>query len=79
MPSLTFAEETQLQEAFRPVRGTFTEAQVAEAVDLIRNAQHMPAHRHEYMLREAITTSDFPHLFGIVIEHEMLARYRQTL
>jgi len=76
MPNLTFAEETQLQEAFRPVRGTFTEAQVAEAVDLIRNAQHMPAHRHEYMLREAITTSDFPYLFGIVIEHEMLARYR---
>ncbi len=76
MPSMTFTEETQLQEAFRPVSGRFSEAQIAEALDLIRNAQHMPAHRHEYMLREAITTSDFPYLFGIVIEHEMLARYR---
>ena len=76
MPSMTFTEETQFADAFRPVGGRFTESQIAEAVDLIRNADRLPAHRHEYLLREAITTSDFPYLFGTVIEHEMLARYR---
>jgi len=76
MPTLTFTEETQFAGAFRPVGGRFSESQIAEAVDLIRNADRLPAHRHEYLLREAITTSDFPYLFGTVIEHEMLARYR---
>jgi len=76
MPSMTFTEEAQLAESFRPVSGRFSEAQIAEAVDLIRNAAHLPQHRHDYMLREAITTSDFPHLFGVVIERELLARYK---
>jgi hypothetical protein len=72
----TLIQETEMHDAFRPVSGHFTEAQIAEAVDLIRNAGRLPSHRHEYLLREAITTSDFPYLFGVVIEHEMLARYR---
>ncbi len=78
MPEKLFAEVAtmQSQDAFLPVGNRFTEAQIAEAVDLIRNAGRLPAHRHEFLLREAITTSDFPYLFGTVIEHEMLARYR---
>ena len=76
MPNQTFTEETQFAEAFRPVSGRFSEAQIAEAIDLMRNSQRMPSHRHEYLLREAITTSDFPYLFGTVIEQELVARYR---
>jgi len=72
----TLIQETEMHDAFRPVSGHFTEAQIAEGIDLIRNASRMPSHRHEYLLREAITTLDFPYLFGVVIEHEMLARYR---
>jgi hypothetical protein len=72
----TFMLETQMAEGFRPVSGRFTEAQIADAIDLIRNAGRMPSYRHEYMLKEAITTSDFPYLFGTVIEREMIARYK---
>jgi hypothetical protein len=76
MPNGTFEEVQAMQDGFQPIGNRFTEAQLAGAVDLIRNAAGLPAHRHEYLLKEAITTSDFPYLFGTVIEHEMLARYR---
>lgn len=75
-------ETTNFSDAFKPVGHMgFSEAQIADAIDLIRgyeNGRRMPPHRHEYMLREAITKSDFPYLFGIVVENEMLARYRNA-
>jgi hypothetical protein len=75
---MTFQEtESQLRDAFRPVSGgRFSDDQIREALDLIRNAEGLPRHRHEYRMREAITTSDFPYLFGTVIEQELVARYR---
>jgi len=54
----------------------FTEAQIAKAVDLISNKAGLPSWKHEYLLKEVITTSDFPDLFGFVIDREMLARYK---
>ncbi len=82
MPNSTavFMEETAREIAdFRPVEGQrFSEAQMAWALDLIRNAEGLPRHRHEFKMREAITTSDFPLLFGAVIERELLARYRNA-
>lgn len=74
----TFTEvmdETKL--GFAPVPSQrFSEAQIAGCLDMIRNADHLPAHRHEYLMKEAITTSDFPLLFGATIERELVARYR---
>ena len=63
-------------DGYKPVNGMkFTEAQVQKTLDLITNKARHPNHLHEYLLREAITTTDFPALFGYVIEREVLARY----
>jgi len=55
------------------------EAAVARVIDLLANRERMPSYRHEYMLKEVITTSDFPTLFGVAIEREMLANWRAVL
>lgn len=54
------------------------EAALAQLVDLVANKPRLPAHRHEYLMREVITTSDFPNLFGVAIERQILARYRSA-
>lgn len=55
------------------------EAAVASLVDLVANKARMPAHRWEYLMREVITTSDFPTLFGVAIDRQMLARYKTAM
>jgi hypothetical protein len=52
------------------------EAQIKETIDLLSNAKGLPQHRHEYLLREALTTSDFPYLFGDVLDRQVLASYK---
>lgn len=52
------------------------EQKLKETVDLLSNANHLPPHRHEYLLREALTTSDFPYLFGDVLDRQVLAAYK---
>ena len=52
------------------------EARLKETIDLLANAQGWPTHRWEFMLREALTTSDFPYLFGDVLDRQVLARYK---
>ena len=54
------------------------EQRLKETADLLRNARGLPAHRHEYLLREALTTSDFPYLFGDVLDRQVLAQYKTT-
>lgn len=54
------------------------EAQLKEVIDLLSNAKGLPRHRHEYLLREALTTSDFPYLFGDVLDRQVLASYKAT-
>lgn len=51
-------------------------AQLAEAASLVADvfAGKRPAHR----LQEAMTTSDFPLLFGDIIDRQLLANYRET-
>lgn len=64
-------------DGYRPVsEGGPNEAALARTLDLITNAARMPAHRHAYLLQEAITTSDFPVLLGGVLDRQMLALYR---
>ena len=47
-----------------------------ETIDLLSNARHLAPHQHEFMLREALTTSDFPYLFGDVLDRQVLAAYK---
>jgi len=63
---------------FTSVRGTkaVSEAAIARGLDLLTNKAGWPSHKWEYMLKEAITTSDFPLIFGQVLDREVLARYK---
>lgn len=66
-------------EGYSPVRGArLDEASIARALNLIENTDHMPTHRWEYMMKEAITTSDFPMLFGGILDRELLTRYQMA-
>jgi len=49
---------------------------ISETVDLLTNAKGRAVHLHEFMLREALTTSDFPYLFGDVLDRQVLASYK---
>lgn len=55
------------------------EAAVAKVVDLVANKDRLPAHRWEYLMKEVITTSDFPTLFGVAIDRQMLAAYQAVM
>uniref|UniRef100_A0A6M3IFD3 Putative capsid protein n=1 Tax=viral metagenome TaxID=1070528 RepID=A0A6M3IFD3_9ZZZZ len=59
-------------------KGEGYEQKLTEVVNLLSNAKGLPAHKHEYLLREAITTSDFPYLFGDVLDRQVLAQYKAT-
>lgn len=52
------------------------ETKLAKFVELIGNKAGLPAHKREYMLREAETTSDFSNLFGTVLERSLLMKYK---
>lgn len=52
------------------------EQKLKECIDLLTNAKGLAPHRHEYLMREALTTSDFPHLFGDVLDRQVLASYK---
>jgi len=54
------------------------EKKLAETVSLISNTNGLASHKHEYLLREALTTSDFPYLFGDVLDRQVLAQYKAT-
>jgi len=54
------------------------EQRLKETIDLLTNARGLPSHKHEYLIREALTTSDFPYLFGDVLDRQVLAQYKAT-
>ncbi len=54
------------------------EQRLKETLDLLSNAKGYAPHRHEFMLREALTTSDFPYLFGDVLDRQVLAAWKAT-
>jgi hypothetical protein len=54
-------------------------AALTEALRLIRNEHNLPRHRHTYLLHEAITSSDFPTLFGVLLQHDLLAKYKASI
>jgi len=72
-----FLQTMENWDGFNPVRDVrLNEAAMVRAMDLINNKPGYPAHRWEYLMREAITTSDFPYLFGQVVDRQMLAAYK---
>lgn len=54
------------------------EQKIKETIDLLTNARRLPAHRAEFLIKEALTTSDFPYLFGDVLDRQVLAAYKAT-
>ena len=54
------------------------EQRLTEVINLLSNAKGFPAHKREYLIREAMTTSDFPILFGDVLDRQVLASYKAT-
>jgi len=72
----TFKEAGLDWQGWKPVNERrFTESQIAQGIDLINNKDHLRPHRHEFRLWEAVTTTDFPYLFGTIIERELMAQY----
>ena len=69
-----------------------TEAALVKTLDFLANKRGMPSHAQEFLLKDAvyggtewrrytgltesITTSDFPQLFGQVLDRQLLGRYR---
>ncbi len=56
--------------------GRHSDAEIGAFINLLSNAQNVPAHLHEYRIKEALTTSDFPNLFGDVLDRQVLASYK---
>lgn len=66
--------ETSLAARTRKVKGF--EEKFTKFVELITNKAGMRSHLHIAVLKEAETTSDFPLLFGTVLERTLLAKYQ---
>ena len=71
-----FLESMRTWEGFAPVRKSADEQAMAEALNLIQNKAGYTPRRHAAILEEAITTTDFPYLFGQVIDRQLLANYK---
>ena len=61
------------------IKGEGYEQKLKETIDLLSNAKNYSPHKHEYLIKEALTTSDFPYLFGDVLDRQVLAQYKATV
>ena len=52
------------------------EMRLAETINLLNNTKGLPSHKWEYLVKEALTTSDFPLLFGDTLDRQLLANYK---
>jgi len=53
----------------------FSDEQLTEVQNLISNKMKLPSWKHELAIREAMTTSDFPLMFGDIIDRKLMAAY----
>lgn len=51
---------------------------LARTLALVENHARLPQHKWEYLMQEAISSSDFPLLFGNVLERQLLAAYAEA-
>jgi hypothetical protein len=78
------AEEASVQRLFgkegqgtrHATRGPEYQKRLAEAAALV--ADVIQGKRPSHYLREVMTTSDFPYLFGDILDRQLLAAYRET-
>jgi len=75
---MELVEGTNWEALSRQRRPEGWERKLKETIDLVSNARGLPRHAHEYMMREVLTTSDFPLLFGDVLDRQMIAQYKAT-
>lgn len=58
----------------------FSDSQINQVYSLLANGeyngQHLSPYRREFLIKEALTTSDFPLLFGDVLDRQLLAAYK---
>ncbi len=84
-------EERLFTETLKEAEGYFSNrergkryplSQITEVQDLVYNGKYrgavIPQHYREFLIREALTTSDFPLLFGDVLDRQVLANYKAT-
>ena len=75
-----FMELMEADRGWHPIgdipRGEGYDAKLAEAVKLINNSDGRPEYYQKFKIQEAMTTSDFPYLFGDVLDRQLLAAYK---
>ena len=79
MSPVELMELTKGWDSFAPVRGNRGEeyeGRLVETINLLTNSRGLAPHQAEYLLREALTTSDFPLLFGDILDRQMVAAYK---
>lgn len=71
-----FLEVVNDWNGFSPAKSArFTESDIQRGMDLIDNAAGYSWRKHAAIMEEVITTTDFPNLFGVILDREMIARY----
>ena len=80
MAELTFKEVMEAEDkGYSSIRESHKpadwESRIVE-VNNILSGKNMASHRRAYLLKEAMTTSDFPMLFGDVLDRMLLANYQ---
>ncbi len=49
-----------------------------EVINLLNNKSGYAPHMREFLMKEAMTTSDFPYLFGEILDRQLLAGFKDT-
>lgn len=60
----------------RPGQMRFSEAQIQSAMDLVENKKGWSSRRWAAELEEAVTTTQFPYVFGTILNRQLLASYK---
>ncbi len=83
MPEFLFEDTVQEAASYASLRErgiVVTDAQRAKVTDLIYNSivegRRLPGPERGFRIYEALTTSDFPFLFGDVLDRQLLASYK---
>ena len=83
MPEVLFEETMKEAANFvsnKDMGRTFNDAQRAAVQDLVYNSTYqgrrLRPHERAFRLEEAITTSDFPYMFGDILDRQLIAGYK---
>ncbi len=80
MPPETLKEMLDGWDGYQSVRteNVSHDERILEMVNLLNNKSRFPAYKQEYLIREAMTTSDFPFLFGEILDRQLIAGFKDT-